>query len=97
MKNCPAPDADFKSWLKHQKSNWRAIRQDMKNEKKTLVNGARTAGSGARAGVLGNSSLNEFIRNMDDTVLNSTWHVLSVNATTYDPGILKVWAMTEQG
>jgi len=34
------------------------------------------------------------MRNMDEVILNSTWHVISLEQT-YDPGILKVWALTE--
>ena len=72
----------------------------MKNEKKTLINQSRGVGGPKQSGgsiIQGNTALTEFIRNMDDTVLNSTWHVLSVQPTSYDPGMLKLWAMTEQG
>jgi hypothetical protein len=40
--------------------------------------------------------MKNFMHNMDDTVLNSNWHVISIDQTI-EPGILKVWAMTEQG
>lgn len=33
---------------------------------------------------------------MDETVLNSTWHIVQIEQT-YEPGILKVWALTSQG
>ena len=86
MKDCPSPDVEFGSWLKHQKQNWRSIRRELKSEKKVF---------GTR-GVIGANALTDFIRNMDDTVLNSIWHVLSVEST-YEAGILRVWALTEQG
>lgn len=34
-----------------------------------------------------------FIRNMDDVVLKSTWHVISVSET-FEPGILRLWILT---
>ena len=34
------------------------------------------------------------MRNMDETVLNSNWHIISIEQT-YEHGVLKVWAMTE--
>lgn len=37
MEDCPKPEENFGSWLKHQKSNWRNIRQKMRTEKKTLA------------------------------------------------------------
>ena len=37
-----------------------------------------------------------FIRNNDDTVLNSNWHILQIEQT-FEPGILKLWAVTNQG
>ena len=40
-------------------------------------------------------ALSNFMRNMDETVLNSNWHIISIEQT-YEPGILKVWALTEQ-
>ena len=42
-----------------------------------------------------NAALSNFMRNMDETVLNSTWHIISIE-NTYEPGVLKVWALTEQ-
>ena len=39
-------------------------------------------------------ALSTFMRNMDETVLNSNWHIVSIEPT-YDPGVLKVWALTE--
>ena len=37
-----------------------------------------------------------FIRNNDDTILNSNWHILQIEQT-FEPGILKLWALTSQG
>jgi hypothetical protein len=37
-----------------------------------------------------------FIRNMDDVVLKSNWHIMSI-AETFEPGIMRVWALTETG
>ena len=42
-----------------------------------------------------NTALSNFMRNMDQTVLNSTWHIISIE-NTYEPGVLKIWALTEQ-
>ena len=39
-------------------------------------------------------ALSNFMRNMDETVLNSNWHIISIEQT-YEPGVLKIWAMTE--
>ena len=38
----------------------------------------------------------QFIRNNDQTVLNSNWHIFQVEQT-FEPGILKLWALTSQG
>ena len=42
------------------------------------------------------TALTNFIRNMDDTVLNSNWHVIQIDQT-FQPGILRIWALTQQG
>ena len=42
------------------------------------------------------SMMKSFMHNMDYTVLNSNWHVISIDQTI-EPGILKVWAIYEQG
>jgi len=98
MENCPAPEEDFGSWLKHQKSGWRKIRRDLKSEKKLIgqrgVNVDSKVGSKGHLGM--NRALNNFIRSTDDTVLNSRWHIMQIEET-YEPGELKVWALTEQG
>ena len=39
IENCPNPEENFTDWLKYQKTSWRRIRKDLKDEKK-LVNGA---------------------------------------------------------
>jgi len=36
------------------------------------------------------------MRLQDDTVLNSNWHIMSIEPT-FEPGELRLWAMTEQG
>lgn len=33
---------------------------------------------------------------MDDVVLKSNWHIIQIQET-FEPGLMKVWAMTEQG
>ena len=33
---------------------------------------------------------------MDDVVLKSNWHIMSI-AETFEPGVMKVWALTESG
>jgi len=74
MANCPTPEENFGSWLKHQKSNWRNIRQKMKEEKKNL----HTYGSVFAKNPVGMQAnlLKNFMHNMDETVLNSNWHVI---------------------
>lgn len=59
----------------------------MKQNKYAIANSATTTL---------NKKLRSFIHNMDDVVLTSTWHVIQVDET-YEPGILKVWALTEKG
>lgn len=41
-------------------------------------------------------ALTNFMRNMDDTVLNSIWHIVQIEQT-FEPGILKLWALTSHG
>ena len=43
-----------------------------------------------------NKALSTFMRLQDDTVLNSNWHIMSIEPT-FEPGELRLWAMTEQG
>lgn len=43
-----------------------------------------------------NKALSNFMRLQDDTVLNSRWHIMQIEQT-YEPGELRVWALTEQG
>lgn len=66
----------------------------MKEEKKNL----HTYGSVFAKNQVGLQAnlLKTFMHNMDETVLNSNWHVMQIEQT-YEPGILKLWAMTEQG
>ena len=98
IQDCPAPDEDFSSWLKHQKSNWRRIRKDLKTEKKLIatrgVGGGQIGSTKVQLGM--NKALNNFMRLQDDTVLNSRWHIMQIEQS-YEPGELKVWAMTELG
>mmetsp|Transcript_6901 Transcript_6901/g.9544 ORF Transcript_6901/g.9544 Transcript_6901/m.9544 type:complete len:128 (-) Transcript_6901:1237-1620(-) len=82
MQDCPAPEEDFKSWLRHQKSNWRRIRRDLKSEKKVVTQRGVSATANSRIGSkssLGMSrALNNFMRLQDDTVLNSRWHIMQI-------------------
>jgi len=89
MEKCPAPNADFGEWLGYQKSNWRSIRQQMKQNKRLATVKQSTMQKQSAA-------LTNFIRNMDETVLNSVWHVLQVEST-FEPGILRLWALTKEG
>ena len=68
IENCPSPEENFTDWLKYQKTSWRKIRKDLKEDKK-LVNGALASKNK-------HQGLNSFIRNMDEVVLKSTWHIL---------------------
>ena len=94
MENCPAPEEDFGDWLRHQKSNWRRIRKELKTENKVAQRGAGSTRLGAGLGM--NKALSSFMRLQDDTVLNSNWHIMQVEPT-FEPGELRVWALTEQG
>jgi hypothetical protein len=38
--------------------------------------------------------LGAYIRNMDEVILNSNWHVVSIESTN-DLGIMKLWTITE--
>ncbi len=87
MEDCPNPDEDFGTWLKYQKTNWRKIRKMMKDDKKVIANQGRASK---------HLGLTSFIRNMDEVVLKSNWHIVQISET-FEPGILKVWALTEQG
>eukprot|EP00347_Sterkiella_histriomuscorum_P016015 403354822 len=86
IEDCPPPEDNFKDWLKYQKSNWRKIRKDIKEEKQVIK----------QTTVQKSQGLNSFIRNMDEVVLKSTWHILQISET-FEPGVMKVWAMTESG
>lgn len=71
MDSCPDPDEDFGSWLKHQKSNWRNIRKKLKTDKGVIPHHKKMGAQSA--------ALTNFMRNMDDTVLNSNWHILQID------------------
>ena len=43
-----------------------------------------------------NKALTSFMRNMDSTILNSTWNIIQIDST-FEPGILRIWAMTPEG
>ena len=94
MNNCPLPEDNFKDWLKYQKSNWRRIRKDIKSDKKLVPKQGSLFNKGGIGGQM-SLALSNFMRNMDETVLNSTWHIISIEQT-FEPGVLKVWALTEQ-
>ena len=90
INECPDPsvNANFGEWIKYQKQNWRRIRRDFK-EHKQIVH------SNDRANTVGlNKGLTHFMRNMDEVILNSNWHIISIE-NTFEPGIMKLWALTE--
>jgi DNA polymerase epsilon subunit 1 len=89
IEDCPSPEEEFSEWLKYQKSNWRKIRRIMKDDKQVI---AASAGDKSKR----HQGLTSFIRNMDDVVLKSNWHIIQISETI-EPGILRVWALTEQG
>jgi hypothetical protein len=66
IEECPSPEDDFGQWLKYQKSNWRKIRKLMKDEKKVIPQSER----------LKHQGIVSFIRNMDEVVLKSNWHIV---------------------
>lgn len=94
IEDCPEIEENFGDWLKHQKSNWRRIRKDLKTEKKVAQRS--TAGPRLGTGLGMNKALSSFMRLQDDTVLNSNWHIMQIEPT-FEPGELRVWALTEQG
>lgn len=85
IEECPSPEEDFGEWLKYQKSNWRSIRKTMKEDKKVIKNEDNK-----------HKSIVSFIRNMDDVVLKSNWHVIQI-CETFEPGVMRIWALTDQG
>ena len=95
MEDCPLPEENFKDWLKYQKSSWRRIRKDLKSEKK-VVNQRGVGGTKFGSGLGMNKALSNFMRLQDDTVLNSRWHIMQIEPMS-EPGLMKVWALTEQG
>jgi DNA polymerase epsilon subunit 1 len=90
LEDCPPPDEDFGEWLKFQKTSWRRIRKNFKEDKKVIKD---QAGDKSKK----HQSLVSFIRNMDDVVLKSTWHIVQISDETFEPGVLRLWALTEQG
>ncbi len=68
IEDCPSPEEDFGEWLKYQKSNWRKIRKIMKDDKQVI---ATTGGNKSK-----HQGIASFIRNMDDVVLKSNWHIV---------------------
>jgi hypothetical protein len=66
IEECPSPEEDFSEWLKYQKTNWRKIRKDIKEDKRVIKQPERNKHQG----------LTSFIRNMDDVVLKSNWHIV---------------------
>lgn len=85
MEDCPDPQTNFREWLKFQKQNWRKIRSDLKLHKQ--IQRDVTMKPEKKGG------LASFVRSMDDVILNSTWHVVSIEST-YEPGVLRLWAST---
>ena len=43
-----------------------------------------------------NKALSSFMRLQDDTILTSNWHIMQIEPT-FEPGELRIWALTEQG
>jgi hypothetical protein len=43
-----------------------------------------------------NKTLSNFMKNMDTTILNSTWHIMQFEKT-FEPGVLRIWALTTEG
>lgn len=75
MEDCPElTNENFDGWLKHQKSNWRNIRQRMKDEKKS-VHKFGSVFAKTQVGLQA-SLMKNFMHNMDDTVINSNWHII---------------------
>jgi hypothetical protein len=62
----------------------------MKEDKQVIANAGIMQGNKSKQGIA------SFIRNMDEVVLKSNWHVLQI-CETFEPGILKVWALTDVG
>jgi len=83
IKDCPPPDENFTEWLRYQKQHWKSLRFQMRKDNQVIRS-------------VKPSAIQQFIRNMDEVVLNSYWHIMHI-AETLDPGILKVWAMTDTG
>jgi DNA polymerase epsilon subunit 1 len=87
LEDCPAPsDQNFGEWMKYQKQNWRKIRRTFKENKDVVpVQKMQQLDGG----------LGAFMKNMDEIVLKSTWHLISINQETADSGIMKVWVQNE--
>ena len=86
IEDCPLPQEDFKEWIKFQKQNWRKIRSNFKTHNKIIHREAPQN--------MTTQSLAGFFKTSDDLILNSNWHVVSMESTL-DPGILKVWVSTQ--
>jgi len=41
------------------------------------------------------AGLGHFMRNMDEVVLDSTWHIISIQPEFSNSGIMKVWVQTQ--
>lgn len=68
IEDCPPVEENFNDWLKYQKSSWRGIRKMFKNEKRVIKDTEKNKHQG----------LASFIRNMDDVVLKSNWHIVQI-------------------
>lgn len=91
MEDCPEPstDSNFKEWMKYQKQNWRRIRQNFKAKKQIVAPSAQTSR------LIGNQFMNNFIKNMDNVILNCTWHIVHIEETS-SPGIMRLWVFNEE-
>lgn len=90
IQECPDPsvNANFGEWFKYQKQNWRNIRKNFKEHKQIVHQNDKSNPNYINRG------LSNFIRNMDEIILNSIWHIISIE-NTFEPGIMKLWAITE--
>lgn len=91
MEECPDPsnDANFKEWMQFQKQNWRRIRQNFKAKKQVVATSAQSL-------VNGNQFMSNFMKNMDNVILASTWNIVQIEETPA-PGIMKLWVTTADG
>ena len=72
MEDCPdlSENGNFNQWIKFQKQNWRKIRQNMKENKQVANPNTQNMNR--------NVGLTNFMRNMDEVILNSDWQIISI-------------------